>query len=127
MLVYSHWHVHLRMDLLSAPFLGWAGDGRVPCWIRFHISVQLGEQLPGGQLSTSSGVSTGSKDIPAIILGRFDCAIHDPDVPHAWVSMGWISAGVHLVGLLRNSVCVLLQGRGDTEAFALRVRWRRGG
>lgn len=120
-LVYSHWCLHLRMDVIRGHALGRPRHGRTFRRFRLHLLVQLGQQLPCRLVPASSSVGAGGENIPAIHLGRGLCPLYCADVRQAGQAVGKLVARIHWCSLLRNSVCVLLLRIAHPGPLTLRL------
>jgi hypothetical protein len=111
LLVHSHRALHLRLDFLPRALMGGTRSRRLARRFWIHFPVQQRQQLPRRQLPAPRGVSSRRKNLHPLLLGSVRGAVHDADVPQAWVPVGEFAAGFYRFGLLRNSFCLLLQGR----------------
>jgi multidrug resistance protein len=96
--------------------------GKFPCCSNRYCVANI----PPRFVPTSSGFGAGSEDILEVALGSVSGAIHYRHVPSPRRPVGEYAVGVHRFGVLRDSVCLLLQGRGDQESFTLRLLRGRG-
>lgn len=133
--------LHLRVDQLPASLMGGARPGWVPRWVRLYLFVQFGQQLHryvglasdlrvvvarlttanSGFIPAPSSVGSGGEHLPALHLGCGGGAVHRADVWAVGLSMGGKPAGIHLAGVLRDSVYVLFLWCEDSEALEICV------
>lgn len=133
--------LHLRVDQLPASLMGGARPGWVPRWVRLYLFVQFGQQLHryvglasnlrvvvarlttanSGFIPAPSSVGSGGENLPALRVGRGGGAVHGADVWAVGLSMGEKPAGVHLAGVLRDSVCLLFLRGEDPEVLEVCV------
>jgi multidrug resistance protein len=60
--------------------IGWPSIWWLSRWLRLHLPVQLGQQLPRRFVPAPSSFCPGCEDILAFVLGCQCCLVHQPDV-----------------------------------------------
>lgn len=75
-------------------------------------------------IPASCGISTGSEDILALLLGCGCGPLYRADVSPVGRPMGWHTSGVHIASLLWHSLRLLLLRSQDPSKVPLRICWR---